>query len=227
MDKEQYQILKHTMQDCSCPTSNQYDIIRMLEQYEGRQFTREDIIKRLLSTIPGEDISREGIQETPQRVARMYEEIFSGYCESPEEILSKTFATDVASTEDIHANGIVAVNEIPFFSHCEHHMVPFYGHAWIAYIPNDRVVGLSKMARLLECYAKRLQIQERLTTQIADAMERYLQPQGVMVVIRAEHLCMAMRGVKKPGTTTTTSVVRGAFIKPEVKAECMSLFNLK
>lgn len=198
---------------------------------EDMQNIRKRAISALLSTIPGEDPKREGLLETPDRVARMYDEIFGGYEMDPGVILSKTFAVDkVKEVEagDIYQNGIVVVKDIPFYSHCEHHMVPFIGKVWVAYIPKERVVGLSKIARVVECFARRLQIQERMTTQIADVMEEVLQPLGVMVVIEAEHLCMAMRGVKKPGTNTVTSAVRGVFVdNASAREECMGLFGLQ
>lgn len=195
--------------------------------------TRLDAVEQLIRTIPTEG-SREGTAETPKRVAKMYNEIFAGYSESPAEILSKTFATDVEGDDDaderdydIYQNGIVAVSDIPFYSSCEHHMVPFFGKAHIAYIPRDRVVGLSKLARLTDCFAKRLQIQERLTRQIANAIEDNLDPLGVMVVIQAEHMCMAMRGIRKPGSLTTTSAVRGVFENDAAaRAECLTILGL-
>ena len=173
------------------------------------QTKREKAVKMLLSTIQ-ENVDREGLVETPYRVAKMYEEIFEGYSQDPEQILSKTFKEDdvVDNTTD---KGMVIVKDIEFFSHCEHHMVPFVGKVNIAYVAKERVVGLSKLARLVECYARRLQIQERLTNQIADAIIEYLDPAGVMVTIEAEHLCMTMRGVKKPGAKTVTSSVSGCF----------------
>lgn len=202
-----------------------------LDHKEDMQNTRKKAISALLSTIPGEDPKREGLLETPDRVARMYDEIFGGYEMDPISLLSKTFAVDkVKEVEagDIYQNGIVVVKDIPFYSHCEHHMVPFIGKVWVAYIPRERVVGLSKIARVVECFARRLQIQERMTTQIAGVMEEVLQPLGVMVVIEAEHLCMAMRGVKKPGTNTVTSAVRGVFAdNASAREECMGLFGLQ
>lgn len=192
---------------------------------------RKDAVKMLLDSIPGEDSKREGLVETPDRVARMYDEIFGGYEMNPLEVLNKTFTVDKAEqvrAGNIYQSGIVAVKDISFYSHCEHHMVPFIGKAWVAYIPTDKVVGLSKIARVVEGFARRLQIQERMTTQIADALEEALQPQGVMVVIEAEHLCMAMRGVKKPGTNTVTSSVRGVFAENDAaRAECLNLFGLQ
>ena len=156
---------------------------------------------RLLLEGMGEDPNREGLLGTPDRVARMYEEIFGGLGKDAAEYLSKTFES---SSQDL-----VLEKDIDLFSTCEHHLLPFYGKAHIAYIPNGRVAGLSKLARAVEVYARRPQIQERLTAQIADAMMAHLQPKGVMVVIEAEHMCMTMRGVKKPGTKTMTYACRG------------------
>jgi len=153
----------------------------------------------------GEDPERDGLQKTPGRVARMYEELFAGFEENPADHLEVTFAAD--------HDEMVMVRDIPFASLCEHHMVPFMGQAHVAYIPGSdgRITGLSKLARLVDGYAKRLQVQERMTSQIADAIELALDPKGVLVVVEAEHLCMSMRGVKKPGTSTVTSAVRGLF----------------
>ncbi|HEY5109445.1 MAG TPA: GTP cyclohydrolase I FolE [Acidimicrobiales bacterium] len=153
----------------------------------------------------GEDPDRDGLLKTPGRVARMYEELFAGFEENPADHLEITFAAD--------HDEMVMVRDIPFASLCEHHMVPFMGQAHVAYIPGSdgRITGLSKLARLVDGYAKRLQVQERMTTQIADAIEVALDPKGVLVVVEAEHLCMSMRGVKKSGTSTVTSAVRGLF----------------
>ena len=161
-------------------------------------------VKELLDAI-GEDPGREGLQNTPDRVAAMYEELFSGLSDDPARHLTVTFAAE--------HDEMVMVRDIPFASLCEHHLVPFIGRAHVAYIPADdgRITGLSKLARLVDGYARRLQVQERMTTQIADAVERVLRPRGVLVVVEAEHLCMSMRGVKKPGTLTVTSAVRGLF----------------
>lgn len=211
----------------------QEKVVKARENYHQQIDQRKSAIEVLLASIPGEDPSREGLLETPKRVANMYEEIFGGYEMDPHEILSKTFDAgkmhdDEEEAGDIYANGLVLVKDIPFYSHCEHHMVPFIGHAHVAYIPNERVVGLSKIARLVECYARRLQIQERLTNQIADSIIQELDPMGVMVVIQAEHLCMAMRGVKKPGANTITSSVHGVFASTsEARAEVLSLLELK
>lgn len=151
----------------------------------------------------GEDVNREGLKETPRRIARMYEEIFAGMEQTPEEYLTKTF-----TAKD---NSMVLEKDIVFYSTCEHHLLPFYGKAHVAYIPNGKVVGLSKLARTVEVYARRPQLQEQLTAQIADALMEYLEPSGVMVMVEAEHMCMTMRGVKKPGAQTVTYVTRGIF----------------
>ncbi|WP_301003236.1 GTP cyclohydrolase I FolE [uncultured Duncaniella sp.] len=205
------------------------EVLTAARSFQHNLNVRADAVRSLLASIPGEQVDREGLQETPMRVAKMYEEIFGGYSMYPKEILSKTFDVGDPEIDESmgYKNGIVAVKEIPFYSHCEHHMVPFVGHAWVAYIPEKRVVGLSKIARLVECFARRLQIQERMTAQIADAIDEYLDPQGVMVVVQAEHLCMAMRGVKKPGTITATSAVRGVFTDMDTRQECLSILGLK
>ena len=175
----------------------------------------EEAVKLLLEGI-GEDPEREGLKETPQRIARMYEEIFSGMEEKDEVHLSKQFtATD---------SEFVMEKDIVFYSMCEHHMMPFYGKAHIAYIPDGKVVGLSKLARTVEVYAKRLQIQERLTGQIADAIMNELHAKGVMVMVEAEHMCMTMRGVKKPGSKTVTTATRGICKEqPELQMRFMML----
>lgn len=155
----------------------------------------------------GEDINREGLRETPDRIARMYEEIFAGMDMDCKEILSKTFTVD--------NDEMVIVKDIVFYSTCEHHFMPFYGKAHVAYIPDGKVVGLSKLARTVEVYAKRPQIQEQLTGQVADALMEHLNPKGVIVMMEAEHMCMTMRGVKKPGSKTVTFAMRGAFKEDE------------
>ena len=164
----------------------------------------EAAVREILEAI-GEDPGRDGLQETPARVARMYEEIFVGLRETPADHLNTSF--------DAGHDEMVMVRDIDLVSTCEHHLVPFIGKAHVAYIPNSdgRITGLSKVARLVDGYARRPQVQERLTTQIADDLERTLQPRGVLVVIEAEHLCMSMRGVRKQGSTTVTSAVRGLF----------------
>ncbi|MGE3621602.1 MAG: GTP cyclohydrolase I FolE [Acidimicrobiia bacterium] len=164
----------------------------------------ERAVREILEAI-GEDPTRDGLRDTPSRVARMYAEICEGIHLDPAEHLTVTF--------DAHHDEMVMVRDIPLYSLCEHHMVPFSGRAHVAYIPgkDGRITGLSKIARLVEGYSRRLQVQEKLTVQIADAVESTLEPRGVMVVIEAEHLCMSMRGVQKAGSTTVTSAVRGLF----------------
>ncbi len=162
----------------------------------------KEAVKLLLEGI-GEDTGREGLRETPDRIARMYCRIFAGMEESAEDQLAKTFP--VASNE------MVLVKDITFYSICEHHLMPFYGKAHIAYLPDGQVVGLSKLARTVEVYARRPQIQEQMTIQITDAIMEYLKPQGAMVLLEAEHMCMTMRGVKKPGSKTVTVASRGCF----------------
>ncbi len=164
----------------------------------------EDAVRVLLRWT-GDDPSREGLLDTPKRVAAAYRELFSGYEQSPEEILGRTFE-EVAGYKDM-----VLVRDIPFYSHCEHHMVPIIGKAHVAYLPKGRVLGLSKVARLVEIYGRRLQTQEALTAQIANAIQDVLDPRGVAVMIDAEHLCMAMRGVQKQGSTTLTTTFTGEF----------------
>jgi len=164
----------------------------------------EAAVLEILAAV-GEDPGRDGLLKTPERVARMYEELFVGFAENPADHLEVTFAAD--------HDEMVMVRDIPFASLCEHHMVPFMGRAHVAYIPGSdgRITGLSKLARLVDGFARRLQVQERMTSQIADAIEEALDPKGVLVVVYAEHLCMSMRGVKKSGTSTVTSAVRGLF----------------
>ena len=174
-------------------------------------------VSALLAAI-GEDPGREGLQRTPDRVALMYEELFAGMTEDPARHLTVTFASE--------HDEMVMVRDIPFASFCEHHLVPFIGRVHVAYIPAEdgRITGLSKLARLVDGYARRLQVQERMTTQIADAIQQALEPRGVFVVVEAEHLCMSMRGVKKPGTTTITSSVHGLFRRDAAtRAEAMQL----
>nr|WP_294491146.1 GTP cyclohydrolase I FolE [uncultured Mediterraneibacter sp.] len=151
----------------------------------------------------GEDVSREGLKDTPERIARMCEELYGGMEEDASEHLSKTFSVD--------SSEMVIERDITFYSTCEHHVLPFYGKAHIAYIPDGKVVGLSKLARTVEVYARRLQLQEQLTGQIADALMEHMQPKGALVMIEAEHMCMTMRGIKKPGSRTVTLVRRGVF----------------
>jgi GTP cyclohydrolase I len=175
---------------------------------------------RLILEGIGEDPEREGLVETPRRVADMYGEIFAGLSQNPAEHFCVTFSED-------HQE-MVLVRDIPLYSVCEHHLVPFLGKAHVAYVPgkHGRICGLSKLARVVDIFAKRPQVQERMTSQIADTIVEHLEPQGVMVIIEAEHLCMSMRGVQKPGHTTTTSAVRGIFASnPATRAEAMSLIK--
>lgn len=166
----------------------------------------EEGVRLLLEGI-GEDTKREGLLETPERIARMYEELCGGMYEDAAAHLQKTFT--------VSSNEMVLEKDITFYSMCEHHMLPFYGKAHVAYIPNGKVTGLSKIARTVDVFAKRLQLQEKLTGQIADAMMEYLAPEGVMVMLEAEHMCMTMRGIKKPGSQTVTVAVRGCFADSE------------
>lgn len=162
----------------------------------------EQAVKLLLEGI-GEDPEREGLVETPERVARMYEEIYGGMDETPDTYLKKTFRAE--------GNDLIVEKDITFYSVCEHHLLPFYGKVHVAYVPNRQVAGLSKLARTVEVFSRRLQLQEQLTAQIADALMEYLAPQGVLVMIEAEHMCMTMRGIRKPGSQTVTLVKRGCF----------------
>lgn len=178
----------------------------------------EEAVRMILEAI-GEDPNREGLIETPQRVARMYKEIFSGIGSDAEEILSKTFSHE--------SDNIVVVKDIPFYSMCEHHLVPFFGKAHVAYIPNEKVAGLSKIARTVDNYARKPQLQERLTLEVCEDIMKYLDAKGALVVIEAEHLCMNMRGIKKPGSTTVTSVSIGDLEEESLKNEAYMLMGLK
>jgi GTP cyclohydrolase I len=165
----------------------------------------------------GEDPGREGLLDTPARVARAYEEMFRGLAQDPAQALTTTF--------ELGHDELILVKDIELASMCEHHLVPFYGYAHVGYIPGDdgRITGLSKLARLVDVFAKRPQVQERLTTQVADSLVDLLKPTGVIVVVEAEHLCMTMRGVRKPGSKTVTSAVRGQLRDPATRSEAMSL----
>lgn len=176
----------------------------------------EAAVRELLLAV-GEDPEREGLRDTPARVARAYQEIFAGLRQDPRDVLSATF--------DIGHEEMVLVKDIEVYSTCEHHLVPFHGVAHIGYIPGQsgRVTGLSKLARLVDVYARRPQVQERMTGEIADALVEGLEPRGVLVVVECEHLCMSMRGVRKPGSRTVTSAVRGQMRDPATRAEAMSL----
>ncbi len=185
---------------------------------EFDQARAEKAITELLLAI-GEDPTRDGLRDTPKRVAKAFRENFAGLWQQPEEVLTTTF--------DIGHQELVIVREIEVFSHCEHHLTPFHGVAHIGYIPGEsgRITGLSKLARLVDLYARRPQVQERLTSQIADALVEILQPGGVIVIIDCEHLCMSMRGVRKSQARTTTSAVRGQLMNPATRAEAISLIN--
>ena len=179
----------------------------------------EEGVKLILEGI-GEDLNREGLKKTPSRVSNMFKEIFSGTEDDPTELFKTTF--------NEHHNEMVLVKDIPFYSMCEHHLMPFFGLAHIAYIPSrdGRICGISKLARLVDIFAKRPQVQERLTSQIADTLTKHLKPMGVIVVMEAEHLCMSMRGVKKPGSKTVTSAVRGVFEKSDkTRSEALRLIQ--
>ncbi|MGE8204337.1 GTP cyclohydrolase I FolE [Heyndrickxia sp. NPDC080065] len=174
---------------------------------------------RLIIEAVGENPNREGLLDTPKRVAKMYEEVFSGVDQDPKDFFDLVFSEE-------HEE-LVLVKDIPFFSMCEHHLVPFFGKAHVAYLPrNGKVTGLSKLARAIEVVAKRPQLQERITTTVADAIAEKLEPHGVMVVIEAEHMCMTMRGVKKPGSKTVTTAVRGTLVDDQyARSEILSLIK--
>ena len=177
----------------------------------------ENAVREILHAI-GDDPERDGLKDTPRRVARAFAEQFAGLRQSPADVLTTIFDAD--------HDEMVLVRDIEMFSTCEHHLAPFFGHAHLGYIPNDKgqITGLSKLARVVDVYAKRPQVQERMTSQIADSLMEVLTPRGVIVVVEAEHLCMAMRGVRKPGAKTVTSAVRGCFRTSEsTRAEAMSL----
>lgn len=178
----------------------------------------EAAVREILVAV-GEDPDREGLRETPARVARAYAETFAGLHQDPAELLATTF--------DIDHDELVIVRDIALYSTCEHHLVPFHGVAHVGYVPghSGQVTGLSKLARLVDVYARRPQVQERLTSQIADALVEHLDVAGVIVVVEAEHLCMSMRGVRKPGARTLTSAVRGQLRNPATRAEAMSLLT--
>ncbi|GAA2117603.1 GTP cyclohydrolase I FolE [Streptomyces synnematoformans] len=180
----------------------------------------ESAVRELLIAV-GEDPDRDGLLDTPARVARAYKEIFAGLRQRPEDVLTTTF--------DLGHDEMVLVKDIEVLSTCEHHLVPFVGSAHVGYIPSHdgKITGLSKLARLVDVYARRPQVQERLTTQIADSLMEILEPRGVIVVIECEHMCMTMRGVRKPGAKTLTSAVRGQLRDPATRAEAMSLIKAR
>jgi GTP cyclohydrolase I len=178
----------------------------------------EEAVRTLLRFI-GENPEREGLRVTPKRVVDAFAELYGGYGEQPASIMSTLF-------EEVEGySGVVLVRDIPFYSHCEHHIVPFYGRAHIAYYPSEGVVGISKLARLVELYARRLQTQENLTAQIAGALERTVKPRGVAAMLEAEHMCMAMRGVQKPGSLTVTTQFRGVFRDPGEQAHFLAMIR--
>lgn len=182
----------------------------------GRSNAIADAVRVILAGI-GEDVDREGLADTPERVARMYAEVFGGLSIDPKSVINTVF-------DEEHHEEMVMVKDIPFYSMCEHHLIPFHGKAHVAYLPKGRLTGLSKLARLVEAFARRPQLQERLTTQIADTLMDALKPHGALVVVEAEHLCMSMRGVKKPGSVTVTSAVRGSFCNQDAsRSEAFSL----
>jgi GTP cyclohydrolase I len=192
----------------------------VVEQPRPSRSEAEAAIRTLLAFI-GEDPEREGLRDTPKRVIKAYAELFAGYDQSPEEVLDRVFS-EVEGYRDL-----VLVKDIPFHSHCEHHMVPFVGKAHIAYYPTDGVVGLSKLARLVDLYGRRLQTQETMTAQICTALEKSLDPRGVAVLVEAEHMCMSMRGVFKQGSSTITTEFRGTFRDdPAEQAKFLSLLGL-
>lgn len=209
------------MMSLSTPSSWIDEIPRMWRWF-AHQMTEidtgriEKAVREIIEAL-GEDPLREGLTATPERVAHFYEEVFGGIHTDPGDVIDAFFGEE-------HYQEIVMVREIPFYSMCEHHFVPFHGQAHVAYMPQGRVTGLSKLARLVDGFARRPQMQERLTAQVADCLDTRLDPLGVLVVIEAEHLCMSMRGVKKPGARTVTSAVRGIMeTNPATRAEAMSL----
>lgn len=178
----------------------------------------EELVRLQLQAI-GEDVTREGLLDTPARVVRAWGEWFSGYHIDPVALLSRDFEDGAEKADEI-----VLLTDIPVHSHCEHHVTPIIGHAHVAYIPNGRIVGISKLARVVDAYARRLQVQERMTNQIADAIAEVLNPLGCAVIVTARHFCMATRGVRMPGVMTTTSAMRGAFREDaQARAELMAL----
>lgn len=197
------------------------EIQEKLVRSEQQISEAEEHVRGLLRYL-GEDPDREGLLETPSRYVRALSEHFSGYGQDPGEYLAKTF-------EEVEGyDELVLVSDIEVFSHCEHHMVPFVGKAHVAYIPNGRVVGLSKLARVVDVFGKRLQVQEKLTKQIADAIQVHLEPQGVAVIMQCQHFCMCYRGVRKPGSWTTTSKLHGVFLLDSAaRMELLTLIGLK
>ncbi len=191
----------------SFPKPQLSDHVRAAPQPVSPRPSREEAeaAARTLIAFAGDDPAREGLRDTPARVVSAYEELFRGYRECPLDVLDRTFS-EIGRYDDL-----VLIRDVPFSSHCEHHMAPFIGKAHVAYIPIERVVGLSKLARLIDVYARRLQTQEHLTSQVATAIDEILKPRGVAVMLEAEHLCMSMRGVQKPGVSTITTQFTGSF----------------
>ena len=202
--------------NCPVPAVKQVDVATDMPIPPYDEQRARAAVRELLIAV-GEDPDRDGLKDTPARVARAYRESFAGLRQHPGDVLTTTFDAD-------HEE-MVVVKDIEVFSTCEHHLLPFHGLAHVGYIPGStgRITGLSKLARLVDVYARRPQVQERLTTQVADALLNYLEPSGVMVVIECEHLCMSMRGVRKPGARTVTSAVRGQMRQASTRAEAMSL----
>jgi GTP cyclohydrolase I len=197
------------------------DEVKQVPRSEADIAAAEAHVRGILAFL-GENVEREGLVETPARVVRAFQEHFSGYGQDAGQYLARTF-------EEVDGyDELVLVSDIELFSHCEHHMVPFVGKAHVAYVPDGRVIGLSKVARVVDVYAKRLQVQEKLTKQIADAIQRHLKPQGVAVILQCQHFCMCYRGVKKPGSWTTTSKLHGLFLKDAAaRMELFTLIGLK
>ena len=203
------------------PKQGLSDHVRAAPEPSGPRPSREEAeaAVRTLIAYAGDDPAREGVLDTPKRVIDAYDEIFQGYRECPAEVLNRTFGETAGYDE------FVLVKDIGFNSHCEHHMMPFFGKAHVAYIPTDRVVGLSKLARLVDVYALRLQTQEHLTSQVATAIEEVLKPRGVAVMMEAEHMCMSIRGVTKPGALTVTTHFTGAFKDAAEQVRFMTLLR--
>lgn len=211
-----------------------HDALRMTTRKRGSSSAEEPILHRSadqirecenhvrgILTFLGEDPAREGLADTPARYVRALSEHFAGYGQDPGEFLEKTFQ-EVEGYDEL-----VLVSDIELFSHCEHHLVPFVGRAHVAYVPSGRVVGLSKIARVVDVFAKRLQVQEKLTKQVADALQEHLMPQGVAVILQCQHFCMCYRGAKKPGSWTTTSKLHGLFLKDSAaRMELLTLIGL-
>ena len=203
------QVLKSTVKSGVLPLQAHFD--------RFNDFHGHELIRRLIEFI-GDDPTREGVLDTPKRVVKSYKELFGGYWKSPEAVLGTTF-------EGSGYDQMVICKDIEFYSTCEHHLITFMGKVHIGYVPGKRVVGLSKLARLVEVFARRLQIQEKMTQQIADAIWKVLKPKGVMVVVEAKHLCMCGRGVQKQHSSMVTSSIKGVFNRPEARAEFMTLIK--